>query len=224
MRDIAINRVMSIEPSTIGPNDSVAKAIEILESEAIHHLPVVEDGVLVGIMSSSDLLKLNVLRERAGALAAIRVHQIMEAEPVTLDVFADLIDIATKLVEGGFHALPVVESDNVLVGIVTSSDLINHLIMQVPRSDGSLHVADPPESGSRVTDADMTSSMRAAKEVVQSGEDNAMAESLMHLVEQNRLLKKVSKAAELFMRSGNGEHEHAVLVKALADLQRFGAT
>ena len=53
--------------------------------------------------------------------------------------------------------------------------------------------------------------------------DEVTAASLLHLTEQNRLLKEVSKAAELYMRSGHGEHEHSVLVKTLADLQRFGS-
>jgi hypothetical protein len=66
--------------------------------------------------------------------------------------------------------------------------------------------------------------MREAKKAVQGVEDNKMAESLLHLVGQNRQLKEVSKAAELYMRSGNAEHEHSVLIKALADLQRFGGT
>lgn len=222
MRDIAINRIMTVAPATVSPDDSVAHAKEILQAEAIHHLPVVVDGVLVGILSSSDLLKLNILRERPQALAAIKVHQIMEADPITLNIFADLIDVATKLAEGGFHALPVVESDNVLVGIVTSSDLINHLLMQVPRSDGSLHERDAPETGSRVTDATLASSMRAAREAIRDGHDDPMAAALLHLVERNRRLKEVSKAAEHYLRSGNAEREHSVLVKTLDDLQTSG--
>lgn len=222
MRDIAINRIMTVDPTTVSRDDSVADAKQILQAEGIHHLPVVDDGVLVGILSSSDLLKLNILRERPNALAAIKVQQVMEEDPITLDVFADLVDVASKLAEGGFHALPVVESDNVLVGIVTSSDLVNHLLMQVPRSDGSLHEKVEPETGSRVTDATLTSSMRVAKEAIRSGHDDPTAAALLHLVEQNRLLKEVSKAAELYIRSGNAEHEHSVLVKKLADLQRSG--
>lgn len=142
MQDIAINRIMTTDPLTVGPDESVADAKELLESNAIHHLPVVVDGILVGILSSSDFLKLHILRERTKALEAIKVSQIMEPEPVTLDVFADLVDVASKLSEGGFHAVPVVEADNVLVGIVTSTDLINHLLRQVPRSDGSPHEID----------------------------------------------------------------------------------
>lgn len=51
-----------------------------------------------------------------------------------------------------------------------------------------------------------------------------MAQALLHLDEQNRLLKEVSKSAELYMRSGHGEHEHSVLVKSLADIQRIGGS
>src|SRR5210317_2019766 len=103
MRDIAINRIMTTNPVTIRADDSVVTAKDLLEAHGIHHLPVVADGILVGILSSSDFLKLHVLRDRTKALAAISVSQIMEAEPVTLDVFADLVDVAAKLSEGGFH-------------------------------------------------------------------------------------------------------------------------
>ena len=66
--------------------------------------------------------------------------------------------------------------------------------------------------------------MRAAKAVVHSGKDDSTAQALLHLDEQNRLLKEVSKSAELYMRSAHGEHEHSVLVKSLADLQRLGGS
>jgi len=224
MRDVAINRIMTTDPVTIGPGDSVATAMELLESHDIHHLPVVEDGILVGILSSADLMKLHILRERDQALRAIKVRQIMETEPVTLDVFADLFDVASRLSASSFHALPVVESDNILVGIVTSTDVINHVLMQVPRGDGSLHDENSAEPGRRVTDADLTSAMRAAKEAVDSDKDDSTARALLQVSEQNRLLKDVSRAAELYMRSGHGEHEHSVLIKALSDVQRFGGS
>jgi CBS domain-containing protein len=223
MRDIAINRIMTTDPVTVRPDDSVARAKQLLESLDIHHLPVVEDGILVGILSSADLLKLNILQEKAEALAAIRVSQIMEPDPVTLDIFADLIDVASALTNGSFHALPVVEADNVLVGIVTSSDLINHLLMQIPRGDGSLHKPQDGSTPGEISDAELTSTLRLAKAAIDSGKPSKMAEVILYLRDQNRLLKQVAKSAELYMRSGHGEHEHAVLVKALADVQRLAS-
>lgn len=137
MRRVAINRIMTTDPITIGPGDTVAHAKQLLESEDIHHLPVVVDGILVGIVSSADLLKLHIFKDRPQALEAIKVEEIMVNDPVTLDIFSDLIDVATKLTNNSFHAIPVVEPDNVLVGIVTSTDLINHLLMQVPRGESA---------------------------------------------------------------------------------------
>jgi CBS domain-containing protein len=223
MRDIAINRIMTTDPVTIGPDASAATAIELFESRDIHHLPVVVDGVLTGILSSTDLLKLHILRERPEALAAIKVSQIMVPDPVTLDVFADLIDIAKALSDGSFHALPVVEADNVLVGIVTSSDLVNHLLMQIPRGDSSLQEKKQEGQGGTVSDAELTAALRLARASVDSGQPSKLAEVLLYLREQNRLLREVSNAAELYMRSGHGEHEHAVLLKALAEVQRKAA-
>ncbi|MDH5344704.1 MAG: hypothetical protein OEW59_02990, partial [Gammaproteobacteria bacterium] len=56
---------------------------------------------------------------------------------------------------------------------------------------------------------------RLARAAADSGKADRMAEAVLHLREQNRLLKEVAKAAELYMRSGHGEHEHSVLIKAL---------
>lgn len=222
MRDIAINRIMTPNPVTVGPDDSAANAREILQSRDIHHLPVVEDGVLVGIFSASDLFKLYPFRDRQSALETVKVSQVMDPEPVTLDIFADLIDVATMLNTGSFHALPVVESGNVLVGIVTTTDLINHLLMQIPRGDGSTTEEHDRRKTGRVSDADLVSTLRLAKATLESGKPSKMAEVVIFLREQNRLLKEVCTAAEHYMRSGHAEHEHSVLLKALDEVERYG--
>lgn len=138
MRDTSIDRIMTINPVMIGPGDSAAKARELLETSAIHHLPVVENGRLVGIVSSADLLKLYVLDQEVALSALATVSQIMELKPVVLTTTATLRDAAEKLMSGGFHALPVVDDDRNLVGIVTSVDLIDALLKSLPVGDGSI--------------------------------------------------------------------------------------
>lgn len=135
VQDIAINRIMTLDPVTVGPDESVASARALMQAHDIHHLPVVEDGLLVGIFSASDLFKIYPFRDQVEAAESITVSQLMDPEPITVDVFADLIDVARALNSGSFHALPVVEAGNSLVGIVTTTDLINHLLMQIPRAD-----------------------------------------------------------------------------------------
>lgn len=185
MRNTPIDRIMTTDPATIAPDDSAAKAREVLETSEIHHLPVVDNGRLVGIVTSSDLLKLYMLDEQATLSTHATVGQIMELNLVVIEATATLRDAAEKLLVGGFHALPVVDSDRSLVGIVTSGDLIDALVKALPVGDGS---------------------------IIEAPEDD-----LSDMFDDNRKLRKVCAAAELYIRSGHGEHEHSVLVKCLAD-------
>lgn len=138
MRDTPIVRIMTTDPITIASTDSVADARALFESSNIHHLPVVDDGKLAGIVSSADLLKLFLIDQRAELLANARVRQIMEVCPVTLDARATLREAAEKLQVGSFHALLVIDEKRRLVGIVTSGDLMAALVKALPVGDGSI--------------------------------------------------------------------------------------
>ncbi len=127
MRDIPIVQVMTPDPATISPQSSAAEARRLLNTNIINHLPVVEDGRLVGIISSSDFLKLHLLDGKLPIFSDATVAQIMETKVIVLSANGTLRDAAEKLSVGGFHALPVVGRKQKLVGIVTSSDLIVEL-------------------------------------------------------------------------------------------------
>ena len=79
MRDIAIDRIMTADPVTIGPGDPVLRAKEMLGSEDIHHLPVVDDCKLVGIVSSSDLFKFYLMDDGGQTLTGVAVRNIMQS-------------------------------------------------------------------------------------------------------------------------------------------------
>jgi CBS domain-containing protein len=132
MRDIPIDRIMTPDPATVGPHDSAAEARRLLENNVIHHLPVVEGGRLVGIVSSTDFLKLYLLDDQLALYARATVDQIMETNVIVLRQDATLREAAEKLCMGSFHALPVVDKHKRLVGIVTSSDLIGELLDALP--------------------------------------------------------------------------------------------
>ena len=132
MRDTPIEQVMTPDPATISPQSSAAEARRLLDSNVIHHLPVVEGDRLVGIVSSSDLLKLYLLDDNLAIFERATVDQIMETNLIVLDRQATLIEAAEKLSMGGFHALPIVDKKRRLVGIVTSGDLIGELLSEPP--------------------------------------------------------------------------------------------
>lgn len=145
MRDQSIDRIMTPDPVVIGHDQSVADARKLFVLKKIHHLPVVDDGRLVGMLSSSDLHKLYLLQDHATALESTTVGQIMRERPVVIDISANLRDAAEILYGSGFHALPVVQGDREIIGIVTSSDLIDALLRTLPVGDGS--IIEEPEGG-----------------------------------------------------------------------------
>lgn len=223
MRDTSINRIMTTDPTTAKSSDSISVAKRLFLSGGIHHLPVVENGLLVGIVSSSDLLKLHLLGGDPAAQSSATVRQIMETDPVVLQSGASLRDAATTLSNGGYHALPVVNYNRALIGIVTTVDLVIHLIKQIPRGDGSIHENTNSDSDSttRISDAEISRAVRQAEQATSQGDDpHGLSRVLLHFRDQNRLLENVHKAAELYLRTGHGEHEHSVLIKCLAELQR----
>ncbi len=132
MRDVPIDRIMSTDPATVGPQDSIIHARRLLDNHFIHHLPVVEGGRLVDIVSSTDLLKLHLLDDHLSVYERVTVDQIMETKLVVVEQGATLRDAAEKLCMGHFHALPVVDRRRHLVGIVTTSDLIGELLKVLP--------------------------------------------------------------------------------------------
>ncbi len=133
----SVTHIMSKDPVTVGRNDPVSKARQTLEQKGIHHLPVVDGEALVGIITSSDFLRVSFGEfgnQDARSLDAVLDHtyaiaDLMNQTPTTIDSTQTVRDAATVLVSSGFHSLPVVK-DQQLVGIVTSSDLIQYLLDQ----------------------------------------------------------------------------------------------
>ncbi len=117
-------------------NESMEKVSEIFESKPIHHLPVVdEDLIVVGIVSKSDYYKLqhcltffqsSKIKEYNKALMrSLLVRDTMTKHVVTLfpdDPVSKAVDLFR---ENLFHAIPVVDKEKHLLGILTTFDLIN---------------------------------------------------------------------------------------------------
>lgn len=216
MRDMPISRIMTTDPVTIGPDQPVHDARRIFDSRDLNHLPVVEDEILVGMLSASDMLKFFMLDRDAAALDSIVVRQVMQPQPVVLPSDANLRDAANRLRSGGFHALPVVDPDHVLVGIVTSSDLIEHLLRQLPTGDGSIEATGAAPRVQEQGSTDASAIVAALERKAANGEELGESEkALIALNVRAKRLEAICEAAERYVRSGHADHEHSVLVKRL---------
>ena len=127
-----VEEIMSTNLITLTQTDTLLKVKDVFDKNRIHHIPIVENDSLVGIVSKSDFLffqrgfSSDQDRYRLYRLKTYTVGQIMTKGVAKLDV-KDKIDVALELFkENLFHAIPITR-DNDLVGIVTTYDVISTL-------------------------------------------------------------------------------------------------
>jgi len=115
---------------TIGRNDELTIADDIMKMKRIRHLPVVEEGRLVGILTQRDLFHAALstalnFGEKAQKefLKTVVVKEVMTEEVRTIGPDADVKEAAGLLIEHRIGCLPVVDKGK-LVGIVSETDLL----------------------------------------------------------------------------------------------------
>ena len=122
---------MAREVTTLSPEETAGEALALCRQRRIRHLPVVEGGRLVGIVSDRDLRSATPALgdpARAAALAEIRVGEVMARDVVTARPDDPIDGAANTMRERKINCLPVLEEDG-LVGILTSSDVMESLVL-----------------------------------------------------------------------------------------------
>jgi CBS domain-containing protein len=118
---------------TLAPRDSLLDAFQLMRLARLRVLPVVRDGVLVGVLGFGDVLRavLDELRAAATparpALQSIPVERLMTAAAETLGPDASLVEAAGRLCRTATGCVPVVEAARTgprLLGLVVESDLL----------------------------------------------------------------------------------------------------
>ncbi len=112
-----VGELMHRVPITIAPGALLAEARAKMAEHRIRHLPVVEDGKLVGILSSGDI------GPHAGQLAHTKVNVAMTPDPTTVGTGVDAATAARIMLERRVRALPVVDGEQV-VGVISVSDIL----------------------------------------------------------------------------------------------------
>ncbi len=125
MEDIFVARIMSTELHTATPDTLVEDAAEELLANGIGSLVVTDDaGRIEGILTTTDFVDIVA---KSQPKAETTVSRYMSTDVVTVDPQTTIQEAADTIVEHGFHHLPVVDGDGVVVGILTTSDLAAYL-------------------------------------------------------------------------------------------------
>jgi len=109
---------MTPDPKVVSLDETVDAAWDRMASIQAHHLPVVEDGVLIGIISDRDL------RDDLDGL----VRDVMTREPITVRPEDGLIEAGKVLLSNQINAVPVVDGNGILVGVLTTTNCLIAMI------------------------------------------------------------------------------------------------
>ncbi|MBY0486361.1 MAG: CBS domain-containing protein [Flavobacteriaceae bacterium] len=134
---VPVSSIMSTNIIKLNLSDDLTKAETLFKKHHIRHIPVVNGTKIIGMLSYTDLLRISfadaVDEDETEVDATVynmfSVAQVMARNLVQVAPETTIKEVAELLSKKEFHALPVVE-DELLVGIVTTTDLINYLIDQ----------------------------------------------------------------------------------------------
>ena len=132
MTELRVREMMTKDVKTVGRNDTLTTADEIMRLGRIRHIVVIdEDGSLAGVLSQRDLFLGGLLRAlgygshaKARALEMLVVKEAMVADVVTTTPNAPASSAAAAMLERKIGCLPVIENGK-LVGIITESDFVS---------------------------------------------------------------------------------------------------
>ena len=130
----SITKIMSSNPATIQVGQPLSDVRNLMCNTHIHHVPIVEGKKLVGLISFTDLMKINLLISGADERSIdliidqqFKISDIMSTKLTTINHTDSIRQASELLAKGGFHSLPIIDNEENVVGIVTSTDLINYL-------------------------------------------------------------------------------------------------
>ena len=131
MKTNSIVEVMTKNVVCVTPDQHLLDVKHIYEKEKFHHhIPVQENGKLVGMVSLIDFMY-NIsgagISDYNTVYKELKVKDIMTQNPFYLTTKATIDDIAKVLAKGKYHAVPVLENDKI-VGIVSTADMITYFL------------------------------------------------------------------------------------------------
>ncbi|WP_282041174.1 CBS domain-containing protein [Winogradskyella flava] len=139
MRQITpVSTIMSKNLIALNRTDDLERAELLFKRYNIRHIPVVTGDTIIGMLSYTDLLRISfadAVDEDESEVDTLvynmfTIDQVMVKNVTTVSSNTSIKEVAQILATKEFHALPVVD-DGILVGIVTTTDLINYLLKQL---------------------------------------------------------------------------------------------
>lgn len=128
-----VREIMMGSPVTLKPEDTLDLANDVISLGRIRHIPVVDAGRLVGIVTERDLIGAAASqifglkqKSKSALLKTVLIKDVMKKRVVTVMPDTPIKDVAHLMVEKKIGCVPVL-SDGTVVGLVTTTDILRYV-------------------------------------------------------------------------------------------------
>jgi CBS domain-containing protein len=220
--DERVRHIMTGSVLSIGVHQPITEVLRLFATHALHHLPVVDGLELKGMLSSADLLNLEHFLPKTGDLASaallndrFKIAAMMRRPVVAAKLDDTIADAAASMARHGIHALAVVDENSHLVGIITTTDIMQALLHGMGRKRSS----EPHEGTPQPNELEMRRAVEAAESATQNGTDiDGIAATMLQLRDRNALLEELRHDVARYLHAGQDEHMHTRIVRGLERL------
>lgn len=124
-----VAELMTPDPIVVSESTSLDDAVRLLEEHEISGLPVVDaDGVLVGVLTQTDVVRARAVAHLWHRWPGLRVRHLMHSPALTADASMTMEEAARVMERAHVHRLVVVDEDQTTpIGIVSTTDLVRAL-------------------------------------------------------------------------------------------------
>jgi CBS domain-containing protein len=218
-----IVRVMTQAVLSIDVDEPVSEVLRYFSTYPIHHLPVVQGTRAVGMLSSADVMKLEHFLPR-GARAEpdfvnqrLTIRSLLRGPPITVQAGQSLEEAAALMAGHSIHALLVVDAQDHLIGILTTTDIMQAALAPESPTAAAPGAARPDDPPLAISDGQLERAFVAARALRESAADpQDIALALLCLLPRLRSLEEVLRAAERYVTAGQDEQLHGALLRAIA--------
>jgi CBS domain-containing protein len=126
----SVSDLMTRDPIVIRADAPLADAALLLEANHVHGLPVVDEtGLLVGVVSQTDMLRARTTEHLWAAWRGLKVRHLMSSPALTVSSDESLTTAAARMEENQIHRLVVLASDGVSpIGILSTTDIVRAML------------------------------------------------------------------------------------------------
>ncbi|MCF6150076.1 MAG: CBS domain-containing protein [Candidatus Kuenenia sp.] len=129
-----VKEIMSTQLVTLSADSKLGFASDIMYLGRIRHLPVVNGKEIVGILTQRDLYKASLTsivtnwNENKVFLDSVKVAETMTKDVISISSDTSVEDAAQIMIDKKIGCLPVVEDKNILVGLITETDVLQYFV------------------------------------------------------------------------------------------------